>query len=101
MSKVEEITEPSELTADTEVRFLAKQERATVFYFHVDRPLKVTIDSWELDGETATNTDIFVTVNDENVSKDNYHWKSEYGVDKIDIYPDRNNFKQGKYRVAV
>ena len=42
-----------------------------------------------------------MTVNDENVGKDNYHWKSEYGVDKIDIYPDRNNFKQGKYRVAV
>ena len=41
-----------------------------------------------------------MTVNEENVGKDNYHWKSEFGVDKIDIYPDDANFSHGLYRIA-
>lgn len=83
------------------MRFLVKKDSPTIFFFEIDKACKITVDSWELDGESATNTDIFVTANEENVSKDKYHWKSVYGVDKIDIYPDRANFKLGTYRVSV
>ena len=83
------------------MRFNVRKDTPTIFFFQIDKACKITIDSWELDGEGSTNTDIFVTANDENVSKDNYHWKSVFGVDKIDIYPDRSNFKLGEYRVSV
>ena len=67
----------------------------------MSEPSKITIDSWEVDEEACSNTDIFVNVNDESVSKDNFKWKSVYGVDKIDIYPDQPNFKTGTYHVSV
>ena len=100
-NSVEEICEPRELVPNQLVRFVAKQAAATIFYFTVEEPCKITVDSWELQGEAScSNTDIFVTVNEENVGKDNYKWKSVYGVDKIDIYPDDPSFRLGVYRVA-
>ena len=66
----------------------------------MSEPSKITIDSWEVDEEACSNTDIFVNVNDDSVSKDNFKWKSVYGVDKIDIYPADENFAQGTYRIA-
>ena len=100
-SQVEEVTEPRLLAENEVVRFVVKKDTATIFHFDIDKACKITLDSWELDGESTTNTNMFVTVNDENVSKDNYKWKSTYGVDKVDIYPDRADFKHGTYRVAV
>ena len=81
-------TEPRELVQNEEVRFVVKKEAPTIFYFEVTEPTKITIDSWELVEDQYSNTDIYITVNDENISKDNHHWKAVYGVDKVDIYPD-------------
>ena len=100
ISEAIEITEPRELVPNEEVKFVVKKEAPTVFYFEVTESTKITIDSWELVEDQYSNTDIYITVNDENVSKDNYHWKVEYGVDKIDIYPDDEKYALGLYRVA-
>ena len=97
---VEEILETRELKPNEEVRFLVKQDRPTIFHFAVSEPSKITIDSWELEDESCSNTDIFVNVNDDSINKDNYKWKSVYGVDKIDIYPEDPNFAIGTFKVA-
>ena len=99
-NNIQVITEPRELILNEEVRFVVKREAPTIFYFEVTEPIKIIIESWELVEDQYSNTDIYITVNDEHISKDNYHWKTDYGVDKIDIYPDDEQFALGLYRVA-
>ena len=91
ISEAIEVTEPRELISDEEVLFVVKKAAPSIFYFEVTEPAKITVESWEADEENYSNTDIFVTQNDENISRDNFHWKSVYGVDKIDISPERSN----------
>ena len=43
---------------------------------------------------------MFVTVNDENISADNYRWKSDYGVGTLEISPNNDTFKPGLFRLA-
>ena len=43
-----------------------------------------------------------MTVDQEEVNSDVYHWKSnKIGTDEIVIYPDNAKFKVGLYRIAV
>ena len=96
-----EISEPTELVPNKEIKFMVKREAPVIFYFEVTEKSKITIDSWEIDDDKYSHTNIFVTVNDENVSSENNHWKSPLGVGKIDIYPERKDFKIGTYRVSM
>ena len=96
-----EISEPTELIPNKEVRFMVKREAPVIFYFEVTEKSKITIDSWEIDEDKYSHTNIFVTANDENVSSENFHWKSQLGVGKIDVYPERPDFKIGTYRVSI
>ena len=61
---------------------------------------KITLDTWEVDQEFCSNTDVFVTVNDENVGADNFHWRTTFAVEKLEIYPDDEKLVTGIYRVA-
>ena len=68
----------------------------------------IKIQTWEVeeeDGADGANNndvqgDVFVTVDDENVGPQNYHWRSEYGFHQVEIDPNTDSFKLGTYRVA-
>ena len=58
------------------------------------------MDTEDVDYTDKVKIDIYVTVNDESVGPDNYHWKSDYGVSEIEIDPNTDKFKSGLFRVA-
>ena len=43
---------------------------------------------------------MLVTVNDENISANNYRWKCDYGVGTLEISPNNDTFKPGLFRLA-
>ena len=58
------------------------------------------IKTWPLDRNSEP--DLYVTVDQEEVNSDAYHWKSnKIGADEIVIYPDNPKFKLGLYRIAI
>ena len=60
----------------------------------------IKITTWPLD--QISEPDLYVTVNQELVDSNNYHWKSnKIGTDEIVIYPDNPKFKYGVYRIAI
>ena len=82
------------LLPESEVHFLVRRERPAKFFFEVTEPCKITLDSWDLNEEECSNTDIFIAANPENddVTAQNCQWRSTFGTEKIVIYPDDENF---------
>ena len=100
MPPVIEVNGPMELQNQKPIYFIAKGSSYTHFYFQIDQPAVIKIKTWPLDQDSEP--DLYVTVNQENVSSESYHWKSnKIGADEIVLYPDDPKFKLGLFRVAV
>ena len=58
---------------------------------------------WEVNEDEPHSKDwdvnVYISVDDDNLSKDNYRWKSDYGVCRFEIDPNTDKFKLGLYRV--
>ena len=73
----------------------------SIFHFLAQDDNKIILDASEVsDDYQDLQVDIYVTVNDENVGPDNYHWKSDYGICEFEIDPNTDNFQPGLFRVA-
>ena len=95
-----EVNEPMVLENLTPVYFRAKDGSFTMFHFRIDKPCVLKIKTWPLD--RTSEPDLYVTVDQEEVNSDVFHWKSnKIGADEIVIYPDNPKFKVGLYRIAV
>ena len=79
-----------------------RRDTPVQFHFEVKEACKVTLDTWEWDDESHSNTDIFIGANiDANLlNAENCLKKSTFGAERIDIYPDEEGYQLGLYRVV-
>lgn len=64
----------------------------------------MVVQAWERElRQCFSNIDIYVTVNDENVSETSYQWKFKQGTSNndVEIFPDDTNFTIGTFRVLL
>ena len=89
------------LEPDEEQQITVTNDGPSYVYFEVPDACKITLESWEEDLDSFSNTSIYVTVNDDaDVGAQNYTWASEHFVEQIEIFPDEDKFETGTYRVA-
>lgn len=65
---------------------------------------KVVVQAWERElRQCFANIDIYVTVNNEEISETSYQWKFKQGTNAnaIEIFPDDENFRKGTFRVLL
>ena len=93
---------PTQLYPNQKVAFVVRKAAPAVFSFEVTEPSKITIESSNLSDSDA-KTETFLTVNDENVCKSNFHWKAPPSAKtiRVDISPENIKFKVGTYRVSL
>ena len=99
-TEIHDLSEPTLLTENIEIQFNQHHDRPTVFFFEADSSARIILEAWEVADIFSAKVDMFVTVNDENVSADNYRFKGEYGVGTLSISPNNDNFKPGLFRLA-
>ena len=59
----------------------------------------MTIDCCDYLNPEREDIDVFVTVDDENIGPENYHWKAEYSICPITIDPNTDVFHPGLFRI--
>ena len=83
------------------VQFRHSHTWPSIFYFESGAGYKIVLNCSEVTEEPEdVRIEVVITVNDENISLKNYHWRSEYGVCLFDISPNTDKFKPGLFRVA-
>ena len=102
MPELLEITEPMELVNQTAVYFRSKRGEYRYFYFVVDKPCVVKINTWPLDEES--DPDLYVGIDGETESVDcskSLFKSNNIGADQIVVYPDDPKFKLGVWRISI
>jgi len=80
--------------------FECNHEQFARFFFTVDKPTIVLIETWPLDEDS--DPDLYVAHENKAVDKNVYHWKSNnIGADKVLLQPETPNFTTGTLWIAV
>ena len=58
------------------------------------------IDSWEAEYQDDWLIDIYVGVDNPNVGPDNFDWKSEYALARVEIDPNTDEFRLGRFYIS-
>ena len=90
------------LLENEKVSFSVRKAEATVFYFEVTEPSKITLESCSISEANDSKTETFVSVNDKGVCKENFHWKapSSSKTVRFDFFPENPKNQLGTYRVS-
>ena len=93
-----DITSPYRLERGATVCFRHSHSRPTHFYFDVNSNEKVILNSIEETYCTRT-VDVFITADTANgqAGPNNHQWKSEYGPNTVEIDPNTDIFRQGRF----
>ena len=92
-----EVTEPMKLELGAPITFRHHHDRATQFFFDVDREAKFTIECTE-EVENERRVDLYINVADDMSKKGvpgpkNFTWCSEYGLNDVELDPNTDLFK--------
>ena len=90
------------LLENEKVSFSIRKTEATVFYFEVTEPSKITLESHSLCEAEDSKTETFVSVNDKGVCKENFHWKAPATSKTVrfDLFPENPKYQLGTYSVS-
>lgn len=93
-----------ELALDTDVYLNLEQGTAVNFVFEVNADdVKIVLKVWERElRQGFSDIDIYVSVNDEALSQDNFTWSFKFGVQSgVEIFPGDERLQKGTYRVLM
>ena len=91
---------PVELHNYQPVYFKCQRGDYCHFYFQLDQPGVVKIDTWPLDDQS--DPDLYVGIDTDQVDNKSYLFKSnQIGADQVLVYPDDQKFRCGVWRVVI
>lgn len=92
--------EPIELHHQEPVYFKCRRGDYCPFYFRVEEPCVIKINTWPLDDKS--DPDLYVGIDTDQVNETTHLFKSNMiGADQVLVYPDDPKFRCGTWRIAI
>ena len=82
------------------VFFECARDSYSYFYFRVDKPSVVKVNTWPLDDKS--DPDLYIGVDMDVVDQNSFTYKSNsIGADQVFMLPDNPKFKCGLWKIAI